>query len=197
MLSSLFQTIQKLFGVGEDPYASAPSPRKSPGLGEPEFVDGELCDETSGWSGFSDDSQDDNGWEAAQAQKPQNPNAPSIDEDAMMRAAQLSLEDGNGTAGPSLNPNVGEAKGLAIAKRGDKVVFAVDLDMPDIPSWIEWDITINKMLLTYASGNTTTLPTKMKPDQKKDFEGIDRVMLVARMDGAEVAHFISFFIRKD
>lgn len=124
-----------------------------------------------------------------------NRSVKKIDAEVLRQASALSLED-DSTPSPSLAPAEGIARDMAIVKKGERVVFAVDCDMDDIPNWIEWDLPTNKMVLAFMAGGSLQLPSKIPPDEKDVFQDIDRVMLVARMGGKEVAHFIPLIVRK-
>ncbi len=90
----------------------------------------------------------------------------------------------------------GEIKADALMmKEDDKLVLVVDQELEDVPSWVEWDIATDKLLIVQTGGATAEL-NKLIPSEKREIlEEVQRFMLVTNSGGERVAHYLPFLIR--
>jgi hypothetical protein len=84
----------------------------------------------------------------------------------------------------------------ALVIKEDKAVLVVDQEFKDIPSWIEWDSSLNTISITQMGGATASLNTFIPPEAIVKLEEINRILLIARYHGRRVVHFLAFVARK-
>ena len=83
----------------------------------------------------------------------------------------------------------------ALAIQDDHVVFVIDFELADVPSWIEWSPDDNTFFITQMGGATAELQAHDIPDSVVEKLGqINRILFIARSGQKKVAHFLTFLV---
>ena len=88
------------------------------------------------------------------------------------------------------------ASDAAVIVKEERIVLVVDQDFEDIPSWVEWDIGLNKLSVAQMGGSTAALNSLVPLDELDRFKQLDRILLIARYQGQRIVHYLTFLTRE-
>lgn len=85
---------------------------------------------------------------------------------------------------------------LAVVKKDDRIVMAVDYDFGDVPTWVEWDADVNQFSVAQNGGAVAHMASNVSTDNVRRLKDIGRLMFISNVGGAKNAHLIPFVVRE-
>jgi hypothetical protein len=77
----------------------------------------------------------------------------------------------------------------------ERIVLVVDLDFKDIPCWVEWDASLNKLSVSQKGGASAYLNSPIPVNEYERFKSLDRILLISRYHGRRIVHYLTFIAR--
>ena len=84
---------------------------------------------------------------------------------------------------------------VAVVVKGEKLVMAIDCDLGDVPSWVEWDLSVDQFSIAQNSGSVVHISSKIAHERVEALKKIGKLMLVTSVGSEKVAHHIPFVVR--
>ena len=84
-----------------------------------------------------------------------------------------------------------EVDAIVVVKE-ERIVLVVDLDFKDIPCWVEWDVTINKLSIAQKGGANAYLRSPIPVQEFERFKSLNRILLISRYHGRRIVHYLTF-----
>lgn len=85
--------------------------------------------------------------------------------------------------------------GIAVVRKGDRLVLAVDCDFGDMPTWVEFDADVSQFSIAQNSGAVAHLSSTISEGQADELKILKKLMLVSNMGEEKVAHHVPFVVR--
>ena len=87
-----------------------------------------------------------------------------------------------------------DAPTLLLEDNGQAVLI-VEFDFRDIPSWVEWDRTWQKLSIAQMGGALAELPLGPEVIRASSIDRVKRLLLVTGTGESKISHFVSIIIR--
>ena len=82
-----------------------------------------------------------------------------------------------------------------LVKLEKRIILSLDVDLGDMPSWIEWDKETNIFSLAQNGGAVAHFPSPVPKRLEMDLKETRSLMLISTVNGQRLSHLIPFVER--